>query len=243
MTIQSCMNFCNPKGYIYAGVEFGHCDSSIQVPGEQAADTDCNVACSGNATELCGGPNRLDVFWNGNPSPEIIQSIDNGAWVYQGCYTDSVSARTLINPVNVPLGVTATTCASACQSLGYAFAGVETGRECWCDNTINPPTQRVSDNDCRQICDADVQQYCGNGNRLAIYHFASAPGGPRECVSTSLSQQFALQAEFQNPPTSGSSVVKLKPVVVEMAKNVVWTILSVSNTLILYSRLILTHGF
>lgn len=233
MTIETCMNFCNPKGYIFAGVEFGrecYCDSSIQVPGAQAADKDCNIACSGNSTELCGGSSRLNVFWNGKPSPEIVRSINDGAWVYQGCYTDSVGARTLINPVNVPLGVTASTCVAACQSLGFAFAGVETGRECWCDNEINPPTQRVSDNDCRQICDADIEQYCGNGNRLAIYHLASAPGGPSECIETSLSQPFTLQAELKNPPTSGPRVFNLKPVVVEMAKNVVWTILSACQT-------------
>ncbi|KAF9446564.1 hypothetical protein P691DRAFT_794299 [Macrolepiota fuliginosa MF-IS2] len=226
MTIEICMNFCNPKGYIFAGVEFGHCDSTIQIPGEQAADTDCNVACSGNATELCGGSNRLNIFTNGKPSPQIVQEIDNGTWVYQGCYTDSVSARTLINPVNIPLGVTASTCVAACQSLSYAFAGIETGRECCMCMILT----RVSDNDCRQICDADVAQYCGNGNRLAIYHFSSAPGGPTECVSTEEDQPFTLQAQFKNPPTSGPSTVNLKPVVVEMVKDVVWTVLAACTT-------------
>lgn len=160
---------------------------------------------------------------------------------------DSVSARTLNAPVNVPLGVTAATCAEACQSLGFSFAGVETGRECCrskificssnteipfytgCDNVIRATTQRVSDNDCREICDADVTQFCGNGNRIAIYHFANATGGPTQCISTNLNQQlFKLQAEFKNPPVGGPSTVALKPVVVEMAKNVIWTILSVS---------------
>lgn len=30
-------------------------------------------------------------------------------------------------------------CIDMCDQGGYAYAGVENGRGCWCDNTINPP--------------------------------------------------------------------------------------------------------
>lgn len=51
------------------------------------AQTDCDMACSGDATEACGGGNRLNLFTSGktppagpdhNPGPD--------GWALQGCY-------------------------------------------------------------------------------------------------------------------------------------------------------------
>jgi hypothetical protein len=54
-------------------------------------------------------------------------------WAALGCYTDSVSARTLAKSVVVPGGQGATTiesCLAACHAAGYSFAGVEYSQEC-----------------------------------------------------------------------------------------------------------------
>ena len=37
------------------------CDTQIENGGAPTPLTDCNMACAGNGTELCGGPNRLNV--------------------------------------------------------------------------------------------------------------------------------------------------------------------------------------
>lgn len=145
--------------------------------------------------------------------------------------SDSTSARTLTVPVNIPGGVTPESCAAACQSLGgYLNAGTETGHECWCDNAVNAPTQRVSDADCRMVCDANRTEYCGNINRLAIYHFLPADtqgGGVQLCSSVEVGN-FTLKAVFKN---TGASV-GLKIIVVEMVKTLVWTLLSVSSNVL-----------
>lgn len=153
--------------------------------------------------------------------------------------------------MNIPGGTTAESCTAACQAAGnFSFAGLENGHECcepllfkltllrahWhcvyagCDNAINPPTQHVGDADCRMVCEATHTEYCGNQNRVAIYQFSAsgvAPG-PQVCQDTSLSN-FTLRAEFKNPPVNGPVSVPLKPVAVEMVKNVLWTILSVRH--------------
>lgn len=98
-----------------------------------------------------------------------------------------------------------------------------------CDNAIHAPTQRVGDADCRMVCSATHAEFCGNQNRVAVYQFSSnatAPG-PAACLQTSVSN-FTLRAQLKNPPTTGPSTVPLKIVVVEIVKNVLWTILSVS---------------
>ncbi|KAF8959705.1 hypothetical protein BDZ97DRAFT_1922687 [Flammula alnicola] len=253
MTIETCINFCNASDYIFAGVEFGpkqsytvlshillnvyrfhlqecYCDSTIQIPSQPEPLTDCDMACSGNANETCGGPVRLNVFQSNQPPPVIVQSVTEGQglWTYQGCFTDTTAARTLGTGVNIPGGTTAESCTAACQAAGgFLNAGLENGHECWCDNAIHAPTQRVGDADCRMVCSATHAEYCGNANRLAIYQFSPsgvAPG-PQTCSATTLGN-FTLQAQFKNPPTTGPSTVPLKVVAVEMVQNVIWTILS-----------------
>ncbi|KIM49752.1 hypothetical protein M413DRAFT_408037 [Hebeloma cylindrosporum] len=172
MRVETCINFCSSGNYIFAGVEFGHCDSTIQIPSQLAALSDCNMPCSGNVNETCGGPIRLNIFDSGKPPPTIVRNVTQGQglWTYQGCFTDSVSARTLGFGVNIPSGTTAESCTAACQAAGgFVNAGLENGHECWCDNAINAPTQRVGDADCRMLCAASHNEYCGNQNRVAIY--------------------------------------------------------------------------
>lgn len=98
-----------------------------------------------------------------------------------------------------------------------------------CDNVINPPTQRVSDSDCRMVCSADHTEYCGNQDRIAVYRASGTggPQGPQTCISTNVAN-FTLVAAFKNPPTSGPATLPLKMVLVELVPNIVWSILSVS---------------
>ncbi|KAG5637194.1 hypothetical protein H0H81_005451, partial [Sphagnurus paluster] len=100
-----------------------------------------------------------------------------------------------------------------------------------CDNDINPPTQRVSDSDCRQVCSANHGQYCGNLNRIAVYRFAApgTPSGPQPCIATDVAN-FTLLAKYKNTPASGPAAVPLKVVVAELVPNVVWGVLSACPT-------------
>jgi hypothetical protein len=85
------------------------------------------MTCDGNTAETCGGPNRLDLYSyssggsTGNPLP---------GWTFLGCYTDSVSARTL--PIKEPVsgGITNEGCQNACLAAGYSIAGTEYAAEC-----------------------------------------------------------------------------------------------------------------
>ncbi|TDL22721.1 WSC-domain-containing protein [Rickenella mellea] len=64
MTEEACTTACFNAGYQYAGVEFSkecYCDNSIQ-NGSASTTTGCDMACTGNSFELCGGANHLNVF-------------------------------------------------------------------------------------------------------------------------------------------------------------------------------------
>ena len=63
-TIEVCTAACYSAGYHLAGAEYGaecYCGNSFENGGAPSALGDCNMACAGNSTEACGGPNRLNV--------------------------------------------------------------------------------------------------------------------------------------------------------------------------------------
>ena len=99
-TIESCTLACYNGGYTLAGMEYSAecwCGTSIQAGGAPASATDCNMLCSGNSTEYCGGPNRLTLYnYTGTPSttppPTRTDGLSPvtglpGNWTYNGCWT------------------------------------------------------------------------------------------------------------------------------------------------------------
>jgi hypothetical protein len=104
MTIELCQATCDRLAYGYAGLEDAQqccmclslpnfpqthanaisivCDSAIRNGAAATSDGLCNMACFGNATEICGGGNRISLYKTIN-------------WSLGGCYTDIMSARTL----------------------------------------------------------------------------------------------------------------------------------------------------
>jgi len=58
---------------------------SIAATATVAASGDCSVPCSGNATQACGGGNRLNLYWSGTTGPQT--NPGPGLWKLAGCYT------------------------------------------------------------------------------------------------------------------------------------------------------------
>ena len=98
------------------------------------------MACSGNASEYCGGPGALNLYsYQGatpvssvivTATPTPVTSIPlPSAWATLGCYTDNDGARGLSNELNIP-SLTVEKCISGCANAGFTIAGVEYGDEC-----------------------------------------------------------------------------------------------------------------
>jgi hypothetical protein len=165
---------------------------------QPAADTDCNMPCSGNSSEVCGAGNRLSVFTNGQV-PVTNNGVNGSTFV--DCYTDSVSSRTLRYIAQVPGGsnaMTVASCVSACSSSGYLYAGVEYAGECWCDNTIG--LSAVSrQRSCNMPCKGNTSEYCGGSDMLDIYKL---PLKPVSCSVSSASYGFIKNGGFESGATS-----------------------------------------
>ncbi|KAF2730707.1 copper radical oxidase-like protein [Polyplosphaeria fusca] len=187
MTIASCSNACNALGYEIAGMEYStqcFCDHVIRQGGSLAtADTQCGMACGGNANEKCGGPDRLSV-WSSlatlpikkKPTPK--KTVGN--WQYQGCITDTQPLATFPRPfpwqyVN-KTSMSAELCLNQCADYGYMAAGIEYGEECYCgdiDGVEKSQSQVAPETDCNMACPGDAEEICGAGLRLTWYKYVS----------------------------------------------------------------------
>ncbi|KAM4698720.1 kremen protein 2 [Rhinophrynus dorsalis] len=66
LTIQTCIRLCRDKGYQYAGLEAGYacfCGLPSDVATLHPVSTSqCDQACFGRASELCGGDGKLSIY-------------------------------------------------------------------------------------------------------------------------------------------------------------------------------------
>ncbi|KAF4623684.1 hypothetical protein D9613_002308 [Agrocybe pediades] len=218
MTIESCLAFCtSPVAYTFAGVEFSRecfCDNIIESTGAEIDSSTCNMPCTGDADEICGGTGAINVFRNADialpppPAPPGTTKQTAGTFQFQGCYQDGVNGapRSLPNQVNIQ-SVTAESCTTACKNAGFTVAGLEFGQECWCGSYMTLAT-RAPDSECNFSCAGDSTELCGAGNRLSVYvDTAVPPLNPNACLANSAispSSPNSFKFNLQMVPASGN---------------------------------------
>ena len=66
MSRAMCLNFCALNNYRYAAVKNSgcYCDDSDDIYNKygQANESECDIPCSGNASEMCGGEWTQNIF-------------------------------------------------------------------------------------------------------------------------------------------------------------------------------------
>lgn len=59
----SLQPLCLGRGYLYAGLEFGaECYCGHKIQSANTSDSECNMECTGEKSNVCGGPNRLSIY-------------------------------------------------------------------------------------------------------------------------------------------------------------------------------------
>ncbi|KAF8197751.1 copper radical oxidase [Mycena galopus ATCC 62051] len=173
--LQNCINFCDGQQFVYSGVEFMqecYCDNFIENSATTAPITDCNLVCTGDADEFCGGSSRLNLFWSGvppPPHPTIPPFV--GKWESLGCYSDNVDGRALVDGVNVVGQVSLETCTTACFNAGMPFAGAEYADQCYCGPAIVNGGAPQSVSACNMPCAGNISEFCGGPNALSLYNY------------------------------------------------------------------------
>jgi hypothetical protein len=101
MTIEICANFCIvQQGQQLFSVEYGgecYCGDALNAGSVSTVSSDCNMPCGGNAAELCGAGNRLNVYGLSKPSTPTSTSATSQptGYTYQCCYTEATNSRAL----------------------------------------------------------------------------------------------------------------------------------------------------
>lgn len=87
---QSCLGLCKSYGYPVGGMEYGrecYCGDPSDVTAAMStkvAEGDCTAACTGNASAICGGGNRLSLYiWTGTPLYTFSYPTGNAAGQYK----------------------------------------------------------------------------------------------------------------------------------------------------------------
>ncbi|KAH9882217.1 hypothetical protein J1614_001389 [Plenodomus biglobosus] len=198
MTNAKCNDACRSAGYVLAGTEYGgecYCDNQIRNHAGPVSDGDelCNMACSGNATEICGGPDRITVF-KYYADAESTSSGASGAsltasksaesasislpqatglpnnFTYKGCYADGVGYRILNYQQPDDQAMTIASCSEKCAAAGYSIAGMEYSYQCFCDNMVRMGGKPASsESECSTKCAGNPDQICGGPSRLSVW--------------------------------------------------------------------------
>ncbi|KAJ9132986.1 WSC-domain-containing protein [Pleurostoma richardsiae] len=193
MDLDVCANYCFNAGYTMFGVEYAEqcfCGDSLNAGSAWATDQDdCSMACAANASQYCGGGDRLNVYAlapgsgvnaaTGFSTKYAEPAQVAGGWTYTGCYNDSVADRALSSATlygsTSTINMTVEVCVAYCNQKGYTVAGVEYGQQCYCGDELGAGSVFLSNqNGCDMVCAGNSSEYCGGSNRLNVFVLESS---------------------------------------------------------------------
>jgi len=160
MTPGYCMSLCGGAGYNYAGIQ-----SSTGYTGDQCwcgqsygkfgavSDSRCDIGCSGDGALYCGGYGVNSIYF----VPQFL-----------GCYQDYAMPRDLPYLIATSSSMTPWQCIDLCNGPGYAYAGVQSGNECWCGERYGK-FGAVAPSRCSTPCYGDPGVNCGGLGVSSIY--------------------------------------------------------------------------
>lgn len=173
MTVPKCLNYCQTKGFQYAGIEYGkecYCGRELSSSASLSAPSNqCNMMCGGDSLALCGGPNALQLYQN--PSYAVSNPMVDGysGYKYQGCIQE-VAGRALVGKFADQTDMTVETCIGSCYRAGYAYAALEYGSQCFCASGLsNGASLSNTSNQCNMPCAGNRYELCGGPNAVQLY--------------------------------------------------------------------------
>tara|TARA_R110002003_G_scaffold171_12_gene13968 strand:+ start:1763 stop:3070 length:1308 start_codon:yes stop_codon:yes gene_type:complete len=180
--LQNAVDTCNDDGgqvseckavTTYSASECQQCQIPTTVQeatgGSLAQLPGCNPISYGPEPAVAGPCNDNTTFGAGPAN--YIDLTQSKGWEYAGCGSDNIGDRAFRGPSEGKDDMTVPACIDYCSAAGYAYAGLEFGRECWCTNQLDPryaPKDGIMGS-CNYMCAGDAGQICGGYAALSIY--------------------------------------------------------------------------
>ncbi|XP_071849045.1 sialate:O-sulfotransferase 2-like [Apostichopus japonicus] len=185
MTIERCLQHCSLKSYPFAGLEFSsECYCAQAVTASKAREKDaCNMTCSGNKDQICGGAPYISVYQISTPGQAIagadhlvnqkeantVRGYDFRACVpYVKKKGDSIFTGGILIEQST---MTIPSCLKACGDEQHPLAGMARGKECHCGHltTDFDLQDKVDPEMCNAPCPGDEKSFCGADEYVSIY--------------------------------------------------------------------------
>jgi hypothetical protein len=129
------------------------------------------MPCTGNPSQLCGGPNRLSLYNQTSYTPPTNPPLIN-SYTYLGCFSELPTSRLLSGASYAnDSSMTLESCTAFCrlQMPDGAYAGVEYAQECYCAAELPGTAVKRADDMCDLLCVGDRKEYCGGSDLLSVY--------------------------------------------------------------------------
>lgn len=130
MTVDSCVSACATRGYALAGAEYANecfCGNAFAGAstggGSVPPESECNMPCAGDSSQICGAGNRLSVYTNGQSTPGPV--LPPGWSSSSKCITEASTGRALVGNSLTSQSMTLDQCIDLCDQTGFKYAGAE----------------------------------------------------------------------------------------------------------------------
>ncbi len=195
MTIPMCLQFCQSKGYQWAGIEYSgecYCDNDFKNGASLSLTSSrCEMPCLGDSTTMCGGPDALSLFNNPSvtapttassttaitsttsaaPAPTTVALPDGWSVASTVCLAEGTSGRALAGASTTSNSMTYAMCLGFCRDKGFQYAGIEYSGECYCGNEIaNGASLSISSSNCDMPCSGDSSSMCGGPSAIQLFN-------------------------------------------------------------------------
>ncbi|KAI9791429.1 MAG: hypothetical protein M1833_001534 [Piccolia ochrophora] len=173
MTPELCQEFCLSRHLPLAGLEYGrecYCGASFLSDAVVPGWPNCNKKCAGDASRVCGGPNRMTVYnYTAHVAPAAPPTV--AGYVSDGCYAEPGTGGRAVKGYSFSdkAGMSVEVCINACSARGFPVAGVEYGRECFCGKTLDPRAEKKPARECNMPCSGAPRELCGGKSRVGVY--------------------------------------------------------------------------
>lgn len=112
LTKLSCASAANAAGLAFFGMQNGNLcfgGNNLVVAQAQGVSSNCNVACTGDSSQICGGAGANAVWsTSGRPAAPASTCSDSSCWTYVGCFTEpscTTGARLGMDAVLTPKAI------------------------------------------------------------------------------------------------------------------------------------------
>ena len=143
----------------------------------QDTEKGCDVPCSGDKTEVCGGKEGLSV-WNltaseGVPTTTVKQV---GYYLSEGCYPASYTSNkkstqllTSDHAFTNKTSLTVESCINYCSDADFPVAGVSDGYTCTCASSLPTTVKSLDAKECNLPCVGNSREFCGAYQKVNVY--------------------------------------------------------------------------